>query len=66
MKLGINSYTFMWSIAVKGVNLAYPGKAARPANLLTPLGLLEKAHRLVCAWCRSGRTWVLRNCRRRV
>jgi sugar phosphate isomerase/epimerase len=46
MKLGINAYTYMWSIGFQGANPAYPDKAARPANPLTPLGLLEKAHQL--------------------
>jgi sugar phosphate isomerase/epimerase len=46
MKLGVNSYTFMWAIGFQGANPAYPDKAARPANPLTPLGLLEKAYQL--------------------
>lgn len=54
MKLGINSYTFMWSIGFEGVNPAYPGKAARPANPLTPLGLLEKAHQFGLRLVQTG------------
>lgn len=46
MKLGINSYTFMWSIGFQGANPEYPDMAARPACPLTPLGLLEKARQL--------------------
>jgi 3-oxoisoapionate decarboxylase len=46
MKLGINSYTFMWSIGFKGPNPAFPDREARPAAPLTPLGLLEKAREL--------------------
>lgn len=46
MKLGINSYTFMWSIGFQGANPDYPGKAARPQKPLTALDLLETAHRL--------------------
>lgn len=37
MKLGINTYTYMWSIGFEG---------ARPARPLTALGLLEKARQL--------------------
>jgi 3-oxoisoapionate decarboxylase len=46
MKLGINSYTYMWSIGFQGANPAFPDKAARPAKPLTALGLLEKARGL--------------------
>jgi len=46
MKLGINSYTFMWSIGFKGANPAYPDKEARPSHPMTPLGLLQKAKEL--------------------
>jgi 3-oxoisoapionate decarboxylase len=46
MKLGINSYTYMWSIGFQGINPAYPDKAACPAEPLTAIGLLEKAHQL--------------------
>jgi len=37
VKLGINTYTYMWSIGFEG---------ARPERPLTALGLLEKAHEL--------------------
>jgi sugar phosphate isomerase/epimerase len=37
MKLGINTYTYMWGIGFEG---------ARPAAPLTAIGLLEKAHAL--------------------
>jgi 3-oxoisoapionate decarboxylase len=43
MKLGINSYTYMWSIGFQGSNPAFPEKAARPQHPLTPLDLLQKA-----------------------
>ena len=46
MKLGINSYTYMWSIGFKGVNPAYPDSEARPSKPMTALGLLEKARSL--------------------
>lgn len=46
MKLGINSYTFMWSIGFQGANPDYPDMSALPACPLTPLGLLEKACQL--------------------
>lgn len=46
MKLGVNSYTFMWSIGFKGPNPAFPDREARPSAPLTPLGLLERARAL--------------------
>jgi sugar phosphate isomerase/epimerase len=46
MKLGVNTYTYMWSIGFQGANPAYPDKAAWPQIPLTPLGILEKAHAL--------------------
>jgi sugar phosphate isomerase/epimerase len=46
MKLGINSYTYMWSIGFQGANPAFPDRAAKPKNPLTPLGLLRKARDL--------------------
>jgi len=46
MKLGINTYTYMWSIGFKGVNPAYPDKAARPREPLTLMGLLGNARSL--------------------
>ena len=54
MKLGINTYTFMWSIGFQGVNQAYPEKAARPQVPLTPLGLLEKARSLGVKLVQTG------------
>lgn len=46
MKLGINSYTYMWSIGFQGANPAFPARAARPSQPLSALGLLEKARGL--------------------
>ncbi|MBE0696497.1 MAG: sugar phosphate isomerase/epimerase [Anaerolineaceae bacterium] len=46
MKLGINSYTYMWSIGFHGANPAYPDKNACPSEPLTAIGLLEKANQL--------------------
>ena len=46
MKLGINSYTYMWSIGFQGANPAFPDRTAKPKNPLTPLGLLQKARQL--------------------
>jgi sugar phosphate isomerase/epimerase len=43
LKLGIGSYTFMWSIGFKGVNPDYPDRTAKPARPLTASGLLERA-----------------------
>src|SRR4030067_2570203 len=43
MKLGINSYTFMWSIGFQGPNPAFRDKAAWPSSPLSAVGLLEKA-----------------------
>lgn len=43
MKLGVNTYTYMWSIGFKGPNPAFPDNEARPERPLTALGLLEKA-----------------------
>ena len=43
MKLGINTYTFMWSIGFQGANPNFPDKAARPEQPLTAMGLLERA-----------------------
>ncbi len=54
MKLGVNTYTFMWSIGFQGANPAYPDKAARPASPLTALGLLEKAHALGIKLVQTG------------
>jgi len=44
VKLGVNTYTYMWSIGFKGPNPAFPDSEARPDTPLTALGLLEKAH----------------------
>lgn len=46
MKLGINSYTFMWAIGFQSANPAFPDKAAWPSSPLTPVELLEKAREL--------------------
>ena len=46
MKLGINSYTFMWSIGFMGPNPAYPDQEARPTHPMTAMGLLQKAREL--------------------
>jgi sugar phosphate isomerase/epimerase len=54
MKLGINTYTYMWSIGFQGANPAYPEKAARPQNPLTAQGLLEKARSLGVALLQTG------------
>jgi sugar phosphate isomerase/epimerase len=54
VKLGINTYTFMWSIGFQGANPAYPDKAAHPAAPLTALGLLEKARTLGVKLVQSG------------
>lgn len=44
MKLGINTYTLMWSIGFRGVNPAFPNAMAAPANPLKLLDLLAIAH----------------------
>lgn len=54
MKLGINTYTFMWSIGFQGANPAYPDAAARPEHPLTPLGLLQKARDLGVRLVQTG------------
>jgi sugar phosphate isomerase/epimerase len=54
MKLGINSYTYMWSIGFQGANPAFPDRAARPKNPLTPLGLLQKARDLGISLVQTG------------
>ncbi|MGD0003607.1 MAG: TIM barrel protein [Anaerolineaceae bacterium] len=54
MKLGINAYTFMWSIGFQAPNPAYPDRVACPAHPLTPLGLLEKAHHLDVRLVQTG------------
>ncbi len=54
MKLGINSYTYMWSIGFQGANPAFPAIAAQPQNPLTPLGLLKKARELGVSLVQTG------------
>ncbi len=54
MKLGINSYTYMWAIGFRGVNPAYPDRSARPKEPLTALGLLEKARSLGVKLVQTG------------
>ncbi len=54
MKLGINAYTFMWSIGFQAPNPDYPHQAACPAHPLTPFGLLEKAHQLEVRLVQTG------------
>ena len=52
--LGINSYTYMWSIGFRGANSAYPDKAAYPQNPLTALDLLVKARQLGVRLVQTG------------
>ena len=54
MKLGINSYTYMWNIGFKGPNPAFPDAEARPAHPLTALGLLQKARDLGVRLVQTG------------
>ncbi len=54
MKLGINSYTLMWSIGFKGVNPSYPDHEARPSQPLTAIGLLEKARNYGLSLVQTG------------
>jgi sugar phosphate isomerase/epimerase len=54
MKLGINTYTFMWSIGFQDVNPKYPGKTDRPQFPLSALGLLEKARSLGVKLVQTG------------
>jgi sugar phosphate isomerase/epimerase len=54
MKLGINTYTFMWSIGFEGANPAFPGRAARPKRPMTALDLLEKARALGLSLVQTG------------
>lgn len=49
MKLGINTYTFMWAI---GFAAGFEG--ARPSNPLTAMGLLEKARMLGVRLVQTG------------
>lgn len=59
MKLGINSYTYMWSIGFQGVNPAYPERAARPKSPLKPLDLLQKARDLGVHLVQTGPNLLL-------
>ena len=54
MKLGINTYTFMWSIGFQGANPAYPDKAARPTRPMSALDLLAKARELGLSLVQTG------------
>jgi sugar phosphate isomerase/epimerase len=54
MKLGINSYTFMWSVGVQGANPEYPDRSARPRLPLSAVGLLEKARSLGVRLVQTG------------
>jgi len=42
MKLGINSYTYMWAIGFKGPNAAYPDREARPSGASDGPGVIGK------------------------
>jgi 3-oxoisoapionate decarboxylase len=54
MKLGINSYTYMWSIGFKGAHPAYPEREARPTRPMTLLDLLWKARELGVGLVQTG------------
>ncbi len=54
MKLGINSYTFMWSIGFRGANPAYPERMASSRKPLTALGLLDKARQFGLRLVQTG------------
>jgi sugar phosphate isomerase/epimerase len=54
MKLGINTYTCMWSIGFAGPNPDYPDRAARPAHPLTLFDLLRMAHDLGLRLLQTG------------
>ncbi len=54
MKLGINSYTCMWSIGFQGVNPAFPDRAACPTHPLSSLDLLQKARDLGVKLVQTG------------
>lgn len=54
MKLGISSYTYMWSIGFQGTDPANPNHAACPARPLTALDLLEKARQLGVRLVQTG------------
>lgn len=54
MKLGINSYTYMWSIGFKGAHPDFPDREARPSRPLSAIGLLEKARELGVRLVQTG------------
>jgi 3-oxoisoapionate decarboxylase len=54
MKLGINSYTYMWSIGFQGVNPDYPDRNAEPSTPLTVSGLLENARNMRLSLVQTG------------
>jgi sugar phosphate isomerase/epimerase len=54
VKLGINTYTYMWTIGFQGANPAYPDIAARPKTPLTAMGLLLKARALGVRLVQTG------------
>ncbi len=54
MKLGINSYTYMWSIGFKGAHPTYPDREARPEHPMTLLDLLRKARELGVSLVQTG------------
>ncbi len=54
MKLGINSYTYMWSIGFQGVNPDFPDRTAQPRSPLTASGLLEKAKEMQLKLVQTG------------
>jgi sugar phosphate isomerase/epimerase len=54
MKLGINSYTYMWAIGFKGVNPDFPHSEARPSRPLSAIGLLQKAKELGVELVQTG------------
>lgn len=54
MKLGINTYTLMWSIGFRGPNPDFPNHAARPPQPLTLFDLLETTRRLDLRLLQTG------------
>ena len=54
LKLGVNTYTYMWSLGFRGPNPAFPDREARPEKPLTALGLLENAHALGLSLVQTG------------
>jgi 3-oxoisoapionate decarboxylase len=61
MKLGINTYTYMWSIGFKGPNPSFPDKEARPLQPLRAINLLEKAKSLGVSLLQTGPNLPLEN-----